>query len=517
MSPSTERTPSTLRTPGDQVFGAGIPAGEQAARGGSASEGAHEVDGPESVADAPSPAPPARGTSPGNRIGGVDVGSVTGHDFRTAEGDLWPRSGARDVAAALGCFAGRQPGPQLSRSGAAAAVEALVLALADDDELHADVGEALGSVRESAHFSVTRELVLAALSELDRIPRDENVPDGGDTALALHWSEPFAAAAARAIRAATTARCVLIVTDPRIPRLGLTLAAGLENAGVDPRRIAVLHDDGSDVLRALAAEPELTLDVVRPDAFATGLVASLSSIRDARRGELLADDARQDVQQEAQQEVSAAGAARAADVALDWFGLGVVDRPSAPLNVRMAAGLDLVIGDVEVASHPRAQSQSHARAVHLSADDLVEAAEEVVERAFGRGVLGGYAADAVARVFVERHAFSRFTEYLLEVLEDADGDPWFDPPAWAYSAAGRVGPALFTARRIGLDEDGTLVYERRRRRRRAEGREGDSRRRGGAEPHGLVFTNIERRMRLGGALRVSGVLALVRGGRGPAS
>lgn len=435
------------------------------------------VDGEVARADEDSgpEARPAGGDDRANRIGGSPRSASSGATFRTDEGGSWPRSGAEDLDDALAQLA--ETPTDAPTSVPDGALDALAAALAGDDALRTDLDSALGNVAESAHFLATADRIRAELQRLARSTREIDVPDADVVALALHWSEPLARVAARAVRAVRRGSALLLLTDPCLPRFGLSLADALLAIGVAPGRIAVLHGDGSDLLRGVAARPDVGVDAVRPNAFTSGIAGTLGALRDDAQGA----------------ETRPAGEGEGAATPEGWFGRGVVARPAAPLRVRLPLGADVVVGNVE-------WDGLDGDTVRLPSDDLNEVAEEVVERAFGRGVLGGFAADAAARVVIERSAFSRFTECLLEVLSDADDDPWFDPPAWALRPGGRTRRSLAAGRRIGLDEGATLVHER-------------CPSRGSEDARGLVFTNVEPRMRLGGALRVPGVLALVRGPR----
>ncbi|MEM9379056.1 MAG: hypothetical protein AAGB93_03825 [Planctomycetota bacterium] len=415
---------------------------------------------------------------PLNLVAGRPGPARSGAVFRSEDGGTWPRSATEDLGEALDLLA--EASTDAPTSVEDADLDPLAHALASDSALQEDLAAALGDIAESAHFQVTGDRLRAELQRLAGGSREVDVPDADVVALAPHWSEPLARAAARAVRAARRGSTLLVLTDPCLPRFGLTLAGALARVGVASERIAVLHGDGSDVLRAVAARPDVGVDAVRPSAFTTGIAGTLAALRD-------------DAQATEMRPRESDEGSNAEGTAEGWFGRGVVARPAAPLRVRIPLGSDVVVGEVDW----RGREDD---AVRLPADDLGEAAEEVVERAFGRGVLGGFSSDAAARVVVERGAFSRFTECLLDVLSDADGDPWFDAPAWALRSGGRTRRSLAAGRRIGLDEGATLVHERR-------SVAGDP------EPRGLVFTNVEPRMRLGGALRVPGVLALVRGPR----
>ncbi|MDB2576169.1 hypothetical protein N9Z54_03075, partial [Planctomycetota bacterium] len=132
----------------------------------------------------------------------------------------------------------------------------------------------------------------------------------------------------------------------------------------------------------------------------------------------------------------------------------------------------------------------------LPEGDLAEAAELVVEQAFGRGALGGFASDAVTSVLIRPDLFSAFTACLLETLEETDEDPWFAPPPWVQrDPRSQALRDLAGGRRRVLDEGATLIHERRLARQ---------------APCGLIFTNVEPRMKLAGEMSVPGALFLVR-------
>lgn len=102
---------------------------------------------------------------------------------------------------------------------------------------------------------------------------------------------------------------------------------------------------------------------------------------------------------------------------------------------------------------PRLSALRAGAAEIVAGEDLAHAAEELVERAFGRGTtLGGQLSGALARVHCPARQFARFTELLLEALAR---DPATRRPVPQIDAS-----ALARAQaccELGLDEGATLI------------------------------------------------------------
>ncbi|MEM6675538.1 MAG: hypothetical protein AAF726_21995 [Planctomycetota bacterium] len=464
LSPDRSSSPASrdAASAGLVAFGAGIDVG-----GTRSNQATVSAPRPSRCAELSAPRSPAAK----NVIAGRRVPSASGHTFADGTGTPWPRSGGPDLEAALDALrtvpvAGTAPTTH-------ALAERVAEALSDDAALRDQLADELGPASSIDRFAPSARAIAESVDTFARGRRFDDVPEGEVVVVGLHWSESFARSGARAIRALSRGASALLLSDPRCPQLALGLYEGLAAAGVG-ERVAVLHDDGLDVLRAVAERPSIAVDAVRPYASIDGLRGRLTALREAAEHDpaTLPDD--------------------------EWFGHGVVARPAAPLRIRIPTGRDVTGGDVA--------ERLGDEAVRLDASDPRAAAQVAVERAFGRDALGGFADDAAARLHVERHAFSRFSESLLQALEEADEDPWFDPPRWALSRGDTPGsPPLARGRRIGLDEGATLVHER-----RAVDADDAGRRRVQPDVRGLVFTNVEQRMRLGGALRVPGIVALLR-------
>jgi hypothetical protein len=155
-------------------------------------------------------------------------------------------------------------------------------------------------------------------------------------------------------------------------------------------------------------------------------------------------------------------------------------------------------------------------------EDVEAAAEDVVQRAFGRArSLSGRRPGSIARVACHERAFSRFSAALLERL---DRDPDVASPLSARERSEL--DHLRRARELGIDEGATLVFSRERVARH-EDRDAEARdaratsarsmppalsrdRRAEAILWPAVFTNVEEHMRLAWLGRPAPVLCLMR-------
>jgi len=300
-----------------------------------------------------------------------------------------------------------------------------------------------------------------------------------------HWSEPVASWAGRVVAALERGARVVVVTSRTLAGLAEQVAAEL-SAAVEPDACSAVVDPQYDLVRRIAAMAGVEVDLMVPDAFATGLVRGLEQARAAA----------------APDESPAADALRAR--IRGAFGAGVVDADRAALRIRRAEGRSLAY----------AAGDATARSADVAIDASVgpvDAAREAARLAFGPEAIGGYATDAVARVHVGARALSAFTAALLDALDGAELRR--RPPAWtradpsteradggaprrarrAAPITARLDAAVIAARRVGLDEGATLIHDDRT-----------------PGAHALVFTNVEPRMRLGSTLRAPATLALLR-------
>lgn len=416
--------PSPLQDP-DVPFGCGVP------RPGSSSAGDGEIQSEDRSGQAPS----------------------VGRSPKSASRRPSPTTLARESLALL------RPPSRLSGSLASGALRRAGELLRKAAPDHAwDGGQ------PSPHLLPGAEALGAALER----SRDEtSVGQAELVAIRHHWSEPAADPLARAAVALERGAAVMMITSPTQGALLRPGLDGLEEA-FGAGSIVSLQDPGSDVVRFLAGDPAIELDLLAPDDFSRGTERLLRTIRaegqSVRAQEGSLDD----------------------ETPPDWFGAGVVDAPTAPLRVRVLRGINLTVAKDE---------------------DPRSAAERIALAAYGVDVLGGYATGAAARVTVAPALFSRLTEELLDVLSfgfEAGNDvgPGSDdrlgnlgPPPWVSSGpSDQLDDAIVAGRRIGLDEGATLIHEQRRPGERA-----------------VLFTNVERRMRLGGSLRIPTMLALLRG------
>ncbi|MGK0482135.1 MAG: hypothetical protein ACJAQ3_002114 [Planctomycetota bacterium] len=284
-------------------------------------------------------------------------------------------------------------------------------------------------------------------------------------AVVVRWSlaQPFADFCHAVVGLLASGCPVILLSDPTLPMLAEALFERLAECVSGPS-LWLLHEDGLDVLRHAAGQPDVAIDWAEPDA---GLLPGVVSVRKIRA------------------DLEGIHAARAAAEALEreragWFGSGVVAAPLAPVRIRAMTSEVLAL-----------ESTSDAG---LDADS---AASEIVARAFGPLVLGGFSCAAVNRVRIPAQSFSAVSEALLKRLDEVESDPCFDPPFWVLD---RPEPSALLphAKRLGLDEGATLIFERR------EAQED-------GKPYGMVFTNGEERMRTAGAARTLGVVLLMRG------
>ncbi len=362
-------------------------------------------------------------------------------------------------------------------------------------ELRGALERAMGPAATDARFTPTPEEVLAAFRGLQPWATGGG-PLGADAvAVVVEPSEPFAHLGARLLHGLLSAPRVALIGHPELPGLGPQLEMALRASGVEPWRLAAFDRAEGAALRDLAGRPAVAMDLIDFDPV-EGL--TLDRLRRVRALAGKADSRPEDPSSPA----SAADLDRAPEGAASgdagpeaepeagaeagaWFGLGAVDRPPMPILARGRLVRQLYLG-VET---------DLADAV-LPEDDLAEAAELVVEQAFGQGALGGFASDAATSVLVRPDLLSAFTACLLETLEEVDEDPWFAPPPWVQrDGRSQVLRDLAAGRRRVLDEGATLIHERRL----ATG-----------VACGLVFTNVEPRMKLAGEMSVPGSLFLVR-------
>ena len=443
---------------------------------------------------------------PGNPDVGRRQGAPLGRSFAGE-----PAAGAAPVGGPdlLGFLDG-EGGEPMGLGGARALSEPVARALAGPNLL-GGLEAAMGPASSDARFSPTAEAVSAALGALrsvgsrgasrvgssagssvsSPVGSPANSPAVDAVAVAIQPSEPFAHLGARVLSGLASAPRVALIGHPDLPDLGPHLVAALLDAGLEPWRLAAFARAGGEALREAAARPMVAMDLIDLDPV-EGL--TLDRLRRLRR---LAAESEGSAQRQASLEEHAGVGVRPGDAPEaapeaaagggdPWFGLGAVDRPPAPILVRPRLARRLYLG-VEADREGEAS---------LPEADVAEAAEQAVEQAFGRGALGGFASDAATSVLVRPDLFSAFTACLLETLEETDEDPWFAPPPWVQRDRGsRALRDLAAGRRRVLDEGATLIHERRLDRQ---------------VPCGLVFTNVEPRMKLGGEMCVPGTLSLVR-------
>ncbi|MFT5050917.1 MAG: hypothetical protein ACI8QZ_002323 [Chlamydiales bacterium] len=278
--------------------------------------------------------------------------------------------------------------------------------------------------------------------------------DGSSGAVlcAPHWSELFAGLA-DAVLALEDGHSVCLLSCSPLTGIADRLAQALHAAGLTPGAFSVLHDDGGGALRCAA------------ELGASGLIAGFS---------------------------------------LSGPGDPPAMRSSpGPVRVRrdqaFGAGLSAQPDQVQEA---RSDFRHLSRAeVHVGLEeDLDAAAGRVLEAALGRSVLGGQLPGQAALVTCHARAFSEFTEALLGRLDREKmpiGGLYCDPD---------VARELLHARELGLDEGAALIGECGPAAERSSPSESP-----GGSLGWLVFTNVERTMRLASLTRPAPMLLLVRG------
>ncbi|QDV06924.1 hypothetical protein Poly30_24420 [Planctomycetes bacterium Poly30] len=380
--------------------------------------------------------------------------------FRCALDHPWDRAKAADLDAALD--AARAAGIASSRDTAALASRYReTLGHTRGDACSAPLDKILELFREEereAEGAAHLALPMAAGGNEVAVP-DAVGPEVAVVLIRANVAEPLRDLASRLLHWLALGRPVIVLSDPTLPCLAASLVDRILAA--DPEApLWLLHDDGLDVLRHAAVQPDLAIDWSAPEAGLQKGVASVQRLRE---------------------DLANLHAERASAKALEqeragWFGTGVVAAPLAPIFVRTLLQPTLQI-DAQMAP--------------------AEAAALILERAFGPAVLGGFSTSAVSRVSIAPESFSVVTQELLERLEEVSGDPRYDPPFWVLDQPD-PGEVLARAKRLGLDEGATLILERQ------EARDD-------GKPYGLVFTNGEHRMRTSSAARALGVLLLMRG------
>ncbi len=384
----------------------------------------------------------------------AERGSRRPATFTCALGRVWPRAVAADLEEALADLVVGATAPLPRPSGSLPALQP-----GDLEDILGFFPEEESRDAAREHFSVGSARGEFAGSFAQPSGSEEFGPEVEAILLRPHNTQPFGEICARLVQLLGFGRPVIVLSDPKLPVLA-EAAVDWVFLWAPEAPLCLLHDEGLDVLRCAAAWPNLAVELVEPEA---GLLSTVVSLRKIRS----------DLVQAQADRVAEETATRERE---GWFGSGVVAAPLAPLEVRSAA----------------------PEPWQIAADaDPAEAAEEIVVRAFGPSVLGGYAPSALSRVRIPALLFSRVTEELLVRLEEVEEDGRFDPPGWILERP-EPSDTMPRAKRLGLDEGATLVFERQSA--RADGK-----------PYGMVFTNGEPRMRSGDGARAFGVLLLMRG------
>ena len=381
----------------------------------------------------------------------------------------WPRSGASDVAAALG--AARSAAASWSSAGIdrrrgilERAARELAAAPDPGNLLAARIGADPSEI--APHASGLPSRLARALADPSGVLQNVAAAEPGVALLAPAWCELFEAPSAALFALLLLGRTVVLVSDPHAPMIADAFAAAFEHADLSRGVLSVVHDDGEDVLRSVLGSGTATC------VFGSGYPYRIRKL-----------------------EKLAASGLRGGDGATG-FGAGVGSSPRA-------AELRIV----------------RSRSLSLRAtDDLDARAEEVERRSFGRSeTFSGQLPGQLARVVCPERAFSRFTELLLARLRRS-ADVLRPIPLVEKGSA----DLLRRVRFLGLDENATLIFDGSD---AANGSAG-----AGAETHApataprsssigedailapTVFTNVEERMRIASFGRPIPVLCLLRAG-----
>ncbi len=288
------------------------------------------------------------------------------------------------------------------------------------------------------------------------------------------WTEDPARVIADLAVAAAGGRAIALLTTPLDEWYGPALEAIAEHEGFD---LIVRTDRHLDGLRALAGVREVALEYGAPDAGMTGLAASLQQLRAAAV-------------------VTSAGSAVSGE---GWFGAGVVSSPAAPMRIGAEHSVTAFVG-LDPGDFGAMTGLLHGvETGDGRSDALRRAAREVARLAFGAESMGGHAGCAVSRALIHPTVFSAFSEALLDALDEGFASDTLGAPAWSRARPHRLTrgseQAVELARKAGIEEGATLVFERKQ-----------------PGKHALVFTNVEPRMALAGRLVAPCLLALQRAG-----
>ena len=314
-----------------------------------------------------------------NLVAGRPAAAAAGARFEVARGagGTWPRSCERDVRAALDALDASSWSQQASNWRAPAAPRLPPLAIT-----------ALGLAQDEVPLP----------RELPPPPFPPPAPGAGVTLMQFAWCDPRLHRSVAGELAA--GRAVLLLSDGPLPAIAEGVARHLLGAGIAPRALALVHDDGDTALRAACADPRV--DRV------------LLTCSEARRAERLA------------------------------WATGLAGRSGFGAGVRELAAPDVHVDGLRPCT---------ARV--LAGEDPQARAVEIAEAAFGRATaLSGQAFGQVGRVLVHPHQLSRFTAALLSTLE---AQALVDPPLVPLERS--LVHDLEQVRGQGLDEGATLIHE----------------------------------------------------------
>jgi len=204
----------------------------------------------------------AAADTPQNLIGGEGHAARSGGKFEVPSGSgprSWPRSGQADLEGALASLrSGTGTWGGLDRDARLGVLNEAWAAFTADPDPGGALASRLGlSPEECREALLGAEAALALDPELlaSRCGQGVAPAEGTIVLIRLHWGELlkdlFLCVAAELL----AGRCVLLVSDFRVPGFAQALADLLLGAGLAPDALALLHDDGESVLRAALTSP----------------------------------------------------------------------------------------------------------------------------------------------------------------------------------------------------------------------------------------------------------------------
>jgi len=197
-----------------------------------------------------------------NLIGGEGRAACSGSHFEVPAGSgpsSWPRSDRTDLEGALASLrSGSGPWGGLERSARLAIMNTAWAAFTGGPDPGGALAARLGLSPAECQEALLGGKAQPALDPdvlTSRFGGDAAPAEGAVVLVRLHWGELFKDLFVCVAAELLAGRCVLLVSDPRVPGLAQGLADLLLGAGLVPDALALLHDDGESVLRAALASP----------------------------------------------------------------------------------------------------------------------------------------------------------------------------------------------------------------------------------------------------------------------